>query len=121
MPLGGTAVGTALMLILGLLKLSQKTFGFNRRKCKVMSSDNFFHELSSQDIAVQVSGELKNLAVTLMKISNDLRWMNSGPLAGLSEIELKGFVTWQQYYAGRLICNTWAVWLLLMLLEMMSL
>ena len=39
---------------------------------------------------MQVSGELKNLAVTLMKISNDLRWMNSGPLAGLSEIELKG-------------------------------
>ena len=38
---------------------------------------------------MQLSGELKNLAVALMKISNDLRWMNSGPLAGLSEIELK--------------------------------
>ena len=36
-----------------------------------------------------MSGELKNLAVILMKISNDLRWMNSGPLSGLSEIELK--------------------------------
>ena len=36
-----------------------------------------------------MSGELKNLAVILTKISNDLRWMNSGPLAGLSEIELK--------------------------------
>ena len=60
-----------------------------RDRCKATSSDNFFHELSSQDTAVQVSGELKNLAVALMKISNDLRWMNSGPLAGLSEIELK--------------------------------
>ena len=39
--------------------------------------------------AVQVSGELKNLAIILLKISNDLRWMNSGPLAGLSEIELQ--------------------------------
>ena len=36
-----------------------------------------------------MSGELKNLAIILMKISNDLRWMNSGPLSGLSEIELK--------------------------------
>jgi fumarate hydratase class II len=45
--------------------------------------------LSAQDTAVQVSGELKNLAIILLKISNDLRWMNSGPLAGLSEIELQ--------------------------------
>ena len=37
----------------------------------------------------RLSGELKNLAVILMKISNDLRWMNSGPLTGLSEIELQ--------------------------------
>ena len=51
--------------------------------------DSFFHELSAQDCSVQLSGELKNLAVILMKISNDLRWMNSGPLAGLSEIELQ--------------------------------
>ena len=57
--------------------------------CKCVPSDNFFHELSAQDTAVQVSGELKNLAIILMKISNDLRWMNSGPLSGLSEIELK--------------------------------
>ena len=45
--------------------------------------------MSAQDSSVQLSGELKNLAVILMKIANDLRWMNSGPLAGLSEIELQ--------------------------------
>jgi fumarate hydratase class II len=56
---------------------------------KFVPCDNFFHDLSAQDSSVQVSGELKNLAVILMKISNDLRWMNSGPLSGLSEIELK--------------------------------
>jgi fumarate hydratase class II len=51
-------------------------------------SDNYFEALSSQDTAVELSGQLKVLAVSLMKISNDLRWMNSGPLAGLGEIAL---------------------------------
>jgi len=45
--------------------------------------------LSCQDSIVSLSGQLKTLAVALMKISNDLRWMNSGPLAGLGEIELE--------------------------------
>lgn len=49
---------------------------------------NRFEALSSQDTAVAVSGQLRTLAVSLMKISNDLRWMNSGPLAGLGEIQL---------------------------------
>jgi fumarate hydratase class II len=44
--------------------------------------------MSSQDAAVEMSGQLKTLACALMKIANDLRWMNSGPLAGLGEIEL---------------------------------
>jgi fumarate hydratase class II len=49
---------------------------------------NFFEALSCQDTAVELSGQLKVLSVSLMKISNDLRWMNSGPLAGLGEIAL---------------------------------
>jgi fumarate hydratase class II len=49
---------------------------------------NLFEALSCQDTAVEVSGHLKTLAVALMKIANDLRWMNSGPLAGLGEITL---------------------------------
>ncbi len=51
-------------------------------------NDNFFESLSSQDTAVELSGQLKVVAVSIMKIANDLRWMNSGPLAGLGEIEL---------------------------------
>jgi fumarate hydratase class II len=51
-------------------------------------ANNFFALMSSQDTAVAVSGQLKTLAVSLMKIANDLRWMNSGPLAGLAEISL---------------------------------
>jgi fumarate hydratase class II len=44
--------------------------------------------MSSQDAAVSLSGQLKTVAVSLLKISNDLRWMNSGPLAGIGEIAL---------------------------------
>jgi len=51
-------------------------------------SENCFESLSSQDTAVELSGQLRVLAVSLMKIANDLRWMNSGPLAGLGEIQL---------------------------------
>src|SRR5690606_13953199 len=42
----------------------------------------------TQDDAVELSGQLNALAVALMKIANDLRWMNAGPLAGLGEVEL---------------------------------
>jgi fumarate hydratase class II len=51
-------------------------------------SRDFFAALASQDTAVELSGQLRTVAVSLMKIANDLRWMNSGPLAGLSEIAL---------------------------------
>lgn len=49
---------------------------------------NYFEALSTQDTAVEVSGQLKTLAVSIMKIANDLRWMNSGPLTGIGDIEL---------------------------------
>ncbi|MEC8917040.1 MAG: lyase family protein, partial [Pseudomonadota bacterium] len=52
-------------------------------------NDSFFASLASQDAAVELSGHLKTYAVAVMKIANDLRWMNSGPLAGLGEIELE--------------------------------
>jgi fumarate hydratase class II len=54
----------------------------------VQPSGNFFESMSAQDAAVELSGQLKVVAVSLMKIANDLRWMNSGPLAGLGEIAL---------------------------------
>ena len=84
---GGTAVGTGIN--------ANPKFGsvFARRLAASAGlpfrpSDNYFEALSSQDTAVELSGQLKVLSVSLMKISNDLRWMNSGPLAGLGEIEL---------------------------------
>ncbi|MFW1678372.1 class II fumarate hydratase [Pontibacter sp. JAM-7] len=85
---GGTAVGTGV----------NAAEGFATTFCQVLSAAtgltftpaaSFFAHMSSQDIAVALSGQLKTLAVSLMKIANDLRWMNSGPLAGLAEIELE--------------------------------
>lgn len=84
---GGTAVGTGVnahgdFSALFCTMLSTKT-GLN-----FTPSKNFFCAIGSQDVAVSVSGELKTCAVSLTKIANDLRWMNSGPLAGLGEIAL---------------------------------
>ena len=52
------------------------------------SAESKFEALSSQDAAVETSGQLRVIAVSLTKIANDLRWMNSGPLAGIGEIAL---------------------------------
>ncbi|OOG20614.1 aspartate ammonia-lyase [Thioalkalivibrio denitrificans] len=85
--LGGTAVGTGVNAepgFSGLVaeELQQATGEAFRSK------PDFFEGLSAQDTAVEVSGQLRTVAVSLMKIANDLRWMNSGPLAGLGEISL---------------------------------
>ncbi len=84
---GGTAVGTG---INAHPKFGTKvaTLLGERTGLDFHPADSLFEGLSCQDTAVEVSGQLKVLAVSLMKISNDLRWMNSGPLAGLGEIAL---------------------------------
>jgi fumarate hydratase class II len=84
---GGTAVGTG---INAHPKFAEKFTAALAKRTKVgfHSLDNFFEAMSSQDTAVEVSGILKTTAVSLLKIANDLRWMNSGPLAGLGEISL---------------------------------
>jgi fumarate hydratase class II len=58
--------------------------------------------LSSQDTAVELSGQLKTLAVALLKIANDLRWMNSGPLSGLGEISLKALQPGSSIMPGKI-------------------
>ena len=85
---GGTAVGTGInahpqFSMLFCEKLSTIT------GLEFKPATSFFAQIGTQDIAVAVSGQLKTTAVSLMKIANDLRWMNSGPLAGLGEIELE--------------------------------
>ena len=87
LPLGGTAVGTGInadpAFGLAVAKALKRLAGVGFE-----SAENYFEGMAAQDAAVELSGALKTLAVALMKIANDLRWMNSGPLAGLSEIEL---------------------------------
>ena len=85
--LGGTAVGT------GINAHPDFSAIFNEKLTSLSGvpfqpTDNYFALIASQDTAVTLSGLLKSTAVSLMKISNDLRWMNSGPLAGLGEIAL---------------------------------
>ncbi|MGY2290493.1 class II fumarate hydratase [Pseudomonas sp. SDO528_S397] len=86
---GGTAVGTGINAHPEFAaRFSQHLSSLTQ--VKFTPGVNLFALIGSQDTAVAVSGQLKAIAVTLMKIANDLRWMNSGPLAGLGEIELEG-------------------------------
>jgi fumarate hydratase class II len=87
LPLSGTAIGT------GINAHPQ----FGKRACRALQAltgikfrpaDNLFAGIAGQDAALGLSAQLNGLAAILMKIANDLRWMNSGPLAGLGEIEL---------------------------------
>jgi len=87
LPLGGTAIGTGIN--------ADPRFGGKVARAlsastgvKFESAANKFEGLAAQDDAVELSGQLNALAVALIKIANDLRWMNSGPLAGLGELEL---------------------------------
>jgi fumarate hydratase class II len=84
---GGTAVGTG---INAHPRFGHKvaTLLSEQTGIPFVAADSKFEGLSSQDTAVETSGQLRVLAVSLTKISNDLRWMNSGPLAGIGEIAL---------------------------------
>jgi fumarate hydratase class II len=87
LPLGGTAIGTGI----------NADEAFSAAVCQELSTlagvdflpaANLFLGIAAKDECVELSGQLKALACAVMKIANDLRWMNSGPLAGLGEIEL---------------------------------
>jgi fumarate hydratase class II len=87
LPIGGTAIGTGINADPRFGKAMARTLS-TLAKTRFESASDKFEGLASQDDAVELSGQLSVLAVALMKIANDLRWMNSGPLAGLGEIEL---------------------------------
>ena len=85
--LGGTAVGTGLnchpeFSSKVLAMVSQET------GCHFTEATNHFEAQSAQDSLVEASGELRTLAVSLMKIANDIRWLGSGPRCGLGEIHV---------------------------------
>ncbi|WP_298717072.1 lyase family protein [uncultured Oceanisphaera sp.] len=85
--LGGTAIGTGINADPRQAQLACDYLN-DHSGLDFCPAEDHFYSLSSQDTAVELSGQLKTLAVALMKIANDLRWMNSGPLTGLAEIQL---------------------------------
>lgn len=85
--IGGTAVGTGINAAEEFGSLAASSLEA-QTGLRFGVADNRFENMSTQDSAVSLSGQLKTVAVSLLKISNDLRWMNSGPLAGIGEIAL---------------------------------
>jgi len=87
LPLGGTATGTGIntrpdFAKKAIHRLVERT-GFAFRE-----ADNHFEAQGAKDAVVNLSGVLNTLAVSLMKIADDIRWLASGPTSGLSEIQL---------------------------------
>ena len=87
LPLGGTAVGTGLNTHREFARrvidlISHKT------GCQFKEAENRFEAQAAQDAAVETSGALKTVAVSLLKIANDVRWLSSGPRCGLGEINI---------------------------------
>jgi fumarate hydratase, class II len=85
--IGGTAVGTGINTNKRFGRLVAQDLS-RSLGIKFAEASNHFEAQSGQDSIVELSGQLKAYATALIKISNDLRWMNSGPIAGLGEIQL---------------------------------
>ncbi|MFG2005691.1 class II fumarate hydratase [Spirillospora sp. NPDC048911] len=87
LPLGGTAVGTGINTPEGF---AQRVIAEIARvtSLPLKEARNHFEAQGAQDGLVETSGALRTVAVSLIKIANDLRWMGSGPRAGLAEIRL---------------------------------
>lgn len=86
-PQGGTAVGTGLNTHPHFAARFAAVLA-ERTGLAFRPAPNFFAAIGAQDTAVELSGQLRVTAITLLKIATDLRWMNSGPAAGLAEIRL---------------------------------
>ena len=85
--LGGTAIGTGLNTHKKFAELTIQKISYYTGICFV-NAPNKFEALAARDAIVETSGQLKTVAVSLMKIANDLRWLNSGPKCGIGEITL---------------------------------
>lgn len=87
LPLGGTAVGTGINTPPGfsarVIELVAERTGL-----PLVEASNHFEAQAAQDSLVETSGALRTIAVSLVKIANDLRWMGSGPRTGIGEISL---------------------------------
>src|SRR5580698_2043881 len=100
LPLGGTAVGTGLNappgFAAGTIARLASSMGL-----PLIEARNHFEAAGSRDGLVEASGMLRVVAVSLYKISNDLRWMGSGPMAGLGEILIPDLQPGSSIMAGK--------------------
>ncbi|EGN76402.1 fumarase [Idiomarina sp. A28L] len=87
LPQGGTAIGTGINAHADFAQVFCESMS-NFTEQPFTPAANKFAGIAGQDIAVATSGIMVSVATVMMKIANDLRWMNSGPLAGLGEITL---------------------------------
>lgn len=86
-PLGGTAVGTGLNAHVDYaVKVAAKISELTGKPFQ--TAPNKFEAMAGKDALVEMSGVLKTIAASLMKISNDIRWLGSGPRCGIGEISL---------------------------------
>jgi fumarate hydratase, class II len=87
LPLGGTAVGTGINMPPGFAERTIAVLA-ERSGLPLTEARDHFEAQGAQDALVETSGQLRTVAVSLYKIANDLRWMGSGPRAGLREINI---------------------------------
>jgi fumarate hydratase class II len=87
LPLGGTAVGTG---INSHPNFARETISVIARKCGVefVEAKNHFEAQAGKDAVVEVSGQLRTIAISFTKIANDIRWLASGPRCGIGEISI---------------------------------
>jgi fumarate hydratase, class II len=86
--IGGTAVGTGLNAPDGFGAMVVETLVASTGLSELRTATNSFEAQAARDGLVEASGALRTIAVSLTKIANDIRWMGSGPLTGLAEIQL---------------------------------
>jgi fumarate hydratase class II len=87
LPLGGTAVGTGINAPKGFARKVIQRLA-ERTQLPLTEAKDHFAAQGARDALVETSGQCKTLAVSLIKIANDLRWMGSGPRTGLGEIRI---------------------------------
>ena len=87
LPQGGTAVGTGINTHTDFASEFAKNVS-KQTGISFIEAENHFEAQATVDAPVEMSAQIKTIAVGMMKIANDLRWMNSGPNSGLGEIRL---------------------------------
>ncbi len=99
--LGGTAIGTGVNAPREFSELVCQNLSAELG-VKVQPADNLAARISSQDVNLEVHSQLKLLATVYIKLANDLRWMNSGPNAGLNELQVKALQPGSSIMPGKI-------------------